>query len=113
MTNAAPVQRALLTALNDAFSPAHLEVINESHMHNVPAGSETHFKVVIVADAFDGQNLVKRHRVVHKAVERELAGPVHAFSVHAFAPAQWEAKLSSEEGVAKSPPCHGGSALEK
>lgn len=34
--------------LAEAFRPLHLEVVNESGNHNVPAGSETHFKVVVV-----------------------------------------------------------------
>lgn len=28
----------------EELSPVHLEVVNESYMHNVPKGSETHFK---------------------------------------------------------------------
>ena len=47
--------------LRDAFAPAHLEVVNESHMHSVPKGSETHFKVVVVSDRFEGLSPVKRH----------------------------------------------------
>ena len=34
-----------------AFAPLHLEVTNESHMHSVPAGSETHFKVIVVSES--------------------------------------------------------------
>ena len=41
------------------MQPSHLEVINESHMHNVPRSSETHFKVVVVAEAFEGVPLIK------------------------------------------------------
>ena len=39
-----PVQAAIQQKLTDTFAPAHLEIINESFMHNVPRGSETHFK---------------------------------------------------------------------
>ena len=42
------VQTAIEKKLAESLTPAHLEVINESHMHNVPPGSESHFKVVIV-----------------------------------------------------------------
>lgn len=31
------------------LSPSHLEVVNESYMHNVPKGSESHFKVLVVS----------------------------------------------------------------
>ena len=105
----APVQRALVEALDQSFTPLHLEVVNESGNHNVPAGSETHFKVVIVADAFEGRPLVQRHRAVHKAVATQLAGPVHALSVHAYSEGQWQAMLEAQAASPQSPPCLGGS----
>lgn len=91
--------------LVDALSPVHLEVINESHMHNVPANSETHFKVVVVSDAFANQSLVQRHRAVNKALADQLAGPVHALGLHTHTAQEW-----SEKGgvVPASPPCRGG-----
>ena len=59
--------------LTEALQPEHLEVINESHMHNVPAGSELHFKVVIVSGAFEGQGRVARQRAVNRALAGEMA----------------------------------------
>ncbi len=99
------VQSTIETKLSEAFSPDYLRVENESHMHNVPAGSEMHFKVQIVTDEFAGQMLIKRHRAVNKVLEEELAGPIHALSIHAFTNEEWQ-KRNGE--VADSPPCHGG-----
>ena len=45
--------------LTASFNPAHLQVINESYMHNVPQGSETHFKVVVVSEKFKNLPLIK------------------------------------------------------
>ena len=53
--------------LRNAFTPAHLEVHDESYRHNVPAGSESHFKVVIVSDHFTGQRFLQRHRAIYGA----------------------------------------------
>lgn len=91
--------------MNAAFAPTHLEVVNESHMHNVPAGSESHFKVTVVAESFAGLGLVARHRQVNRALSDELAGPVHALALHTLTPEEW-----FERGgrVADSPECHGG-----
>lgn len=90
-----------LTAL---LNPQHLDVINESHMHNVPAGSESHFKIIAVAEVFEGKMLIARHRIINKALAEELAGSVHALSLHTMTPAEW-----SEKGAAPvSPPCMGG-----
>ena len=46
----------------------HLEVTNESAMHSVPKGSETHFKVLVVSTAFAGMGPVDRHRTVNGAL---------------------------------------------
>ena len=61
--------------LTDAFDPRHLEVVNESGNHNVPDGSETHFKVVIVSDEFEGKRLLARHRHVNETLATNLPGP--------------------------------------
>jgi BolA protein len=51
-------------------------------------GGESHFNVVIVADAFTGEGRVQRQRRIHSALAEELAGPVHALSIKAFAPGE-------------------------
>lgn len=51
-SNAAPIATAITECINDSLHPIHLEVINESYMHNVPKGSETHFKVLVVRISF-------------------------------------------------------------
>lgn len=83
----------------------HLEVVNESHRHNVPPGSESHFKVVLVADAFDGVKLLERHREINRVLAGELSGGIHALAIHAYTPAEWQARTG---GAPMSPPCHGG-----
>ncbi len=98
------VEDDIIEKLQQTLNPSHLEVTNESHMHNVPPGSESHFKVVIVSDAFNGKMLVARHRLVNKALEEELAGPIHALALHTMTPEEW-----AENGSApQSPPCMGG-----
>ncbi len=91
--------------LEKALSPEHLEVINESHMHNVPEGSESHFKVVIVSDSFKDKMLIARHRLVNKALEDELNSSIHALALHTMTMEEWYDKGRAPE----SPPCEGGS----
>ncbi len=55
------VQQSIQTKIAAALGPSHLEVVNESHMHSVPPGSESHFRVVVVSDRFEGLPLVRRH----------------------------------------------------
>lgn len=54
-----PIENSIRNKLSIALNLKHLDVINESHMHNVPPGSETHFKVVVVSENFDGLPLIK------------------------------------------------------
>lgn len=54
-----PVESLIRKKLEVSLKPRYCDVINESYMHNVPKGSETHFKVVIVSDKFDKQPLIK------------------------------------------------------
>lgn len=103
-----PVESSIRKKLTEAFSPAVLEVRNESNMHSVPKGSETHFKVLVVTDKFESLPLLKRHRLVNEALEEELQSGVHALSIVAKTPAQWE---ESEGKLSKSPPCQGGAGL--
>merc|ERR1719317_767673 len=80
-------------------------------MHAVPKDSETHFKVCIVSDVFKGKRLVQKHRVVNELCKEEFGKGLHALSILAYSPEEWEAKASHE--APKSPKCLGGSKAEK
>ena len=98
-------QTQIETKLEAAFTPTFLEVVNESHMHNVPPGSESHFKVTVVSALFHQRQLVARHRMVNKALADELAGTVHALALHTLTPDEWFERA----GVTPdSPQCMGG-----
>ena len=98
------IQQIIETRLDSAFNIQFLEVINESHMHNVAPGSESHFKVTIVSDSFDSLMLIKRHRLVNKALEKELQ-QIHALALHTLTPQEWQTR---EGKVNESPACRGG-----
>lgn len=99
-------QQQLTELLTAALQPAHLEVINESHMHGTPT-DDSHFKLVIVSESFAGQRLLQRHRSVNKVVADLLAGPIHALALHTYSPDEWQ-ELGK---VPVSPACRGGSQL--
>jgi len=99
------VAQTINDILVDALAPVHLEVLNESNNHNVPANSETHFKLVVVSEAFAQESLVQRHRRINKLLSEQLAGPVHALSMHTHTEKEW---LDKGGLVPESPPCRGG-----
>lgn len=100
------LQTVLQEKLTGALSPIHLEVVNESSMHSVPPGSESHFKVVAVSAVFEGRSLVDRHRMVNELFASELKREIHALALHLYTPAEWAKKNSPPP---QSPPCLGGS----
>ncbi len=91
--------------LSAAFAPSHLEVVDESHMHRVPEGAQSHFKVTLVSEGFAGVPLVRRHRQVNEVLAEELAGGIHALALHTLTPQEWFAKGGK---APDSPPCLGG-----
>jgi len=99
------VQASLDEVLQARFAPLVLEVVNESAMHNVPPGSESHFKVTLVSDQFSGMRKVARHQAVYGAVSELMAQGIHALALHTYTPDEWR-----ERGAAPdSPNCLGGS----
>ncbi len=99
------VQQTIEAKIIGALAPAHLEVINESHMHSVPPGSESHFKLVIVSGRLDGESLVKRHKAVNAILEHELANDIHALSLQTLTEEEWVRRGGV---VPASPACLGG-----
>lgn len=99
------VAQTINNILVDALAPVHLDIINESSSHNVPANSETHFKVVVVSEEFANKSLVQRHRTINQLLAEQLAGPVHALSMHTHTQKEW---LDKGGIVPASPPCRGG-----
>jgi BolA protein len=100
------IQTRIQEKIVQALHPVHLEVLNESHKHSVPKGSETHFKVVIVSQEFEGKNLVTRHRLLNALLAHDLKNGIHALSLHTFTPQEWVDKGGK---ISVSPPCLGGS----
>ncbi len=110
------MEEILRTRLTEAFSPSHLEIVNESYKHNVPKGAESHFKVLVVSNKFEEKSLVERHRMVNTVLAEQLQtgyGPggaggsgIHALSIQAKTPAQFD---MGGVAIQSTPNCAGGS----
>lgn len=101
------IENQITEKLKADFNPSHLQVINESHMHNVPTGSESHFKVVVVSDKFDGKRLIQRHKAINSCLASELKNDIHALAMHTYTAQEW----AEVEDAPQSPKCLGGSKL--
>ena len=91
--------------VQDSFAVHHFELANESHMHNVPANSETHFRLVLVTDQFQGMSRVRRHQAVYQLLGEEMKQGVHALALHTFTPSEWAERGENSNA---SPACRGG-----
>jgi BolA protein len=73
------------TRLREAFAPRVLSVVDESERHRGHAGyqegGESHFRVTIESEAFQGLGRIERHRAVHAALGRELVAEIHALAL--------------------------------
>ena len=71
--------------LTGAFAPERLDIVDESHLHAGHTGArpegESHFRVEIVAAAFDGKSRVERQRMVYATLSEELKTDVHALAL--------------------------------
>lgn len=95
-----------------------IEVINESSGHSVPKGSETHFKVIVVSNKFQGLLPIQRHRVVYNILKPEMRNDsipedrtnfhkIHALSIIAKTESEWEQEKDRLLSLS-SPQCRGG-----
>ncbi|RWR90401.1 protein BOLA1, chloroplastic [Cinnamomum micranthum f. kanehirae] len=77
--------------LQPALEASVLEIEDVSYQHAGHAGvqgnaNETHFNVKVVSSKFEGQSLVKRHRMVYDLLGEELQSGLHALSIVAKTP---------------------------
>jgi len=99
------VQTIIEKNIKQGIAFEFLSIENESYRHAVPVNSETHFKVILVSDIFEGMALLARHRLVNELLSEELAGPVHALALHTYTSAQW---LEKNKITPDSGKCLGG-----
>ena len=74
------------TALEAAFAPTHLEIVNESNLHaghNPEAAStnDTHYRIRISATAFAGKSRVNQHREINAALKFAFDEGLHALAI--------------------------------
>lgn len=87
------------------LNPIHLDVINESAGHGgYFPGKESHFKVVIVSEAFSGLRLVQRHQKIYAEAGDLLSpGNIHALAIHAYLPSEWQGRAPESPECAHAP----------
>lgn len=79
------IKQQIVENLSAAFTPSHLEVVDDSESHRGHAGfqegGESHFNVEIRAQVFADMSRLQRHRAVHAAIGPDLIGRIHALAL--------------------------------
>lgn len=103
------MQEQIKGKLMKELSPERLLLENESHKHSVPKGSETHWNLIVVAERFSGMSRIQRQRFVYALLDAEMKQKkgIHALTMKALTPAEWEA--AGGEVTNPAPRCMGGS----
>ena len=89
------VAETIQQKLNNALSPTRLDITDDSARHAGHSGAaqagESHFKVTVVSDAFEGKSRIERHMLVNEALAEGLRGPIHMRQIKAITPAEeWQ-----------------------
>jgi len=95
------LQELIATKIKQRLTPQHFEISNESSLHHVPTGSESHFKVLIVSNEFEGKPLLQRHKILNEVLKKEMRDQIHALALHTLTPKEWEQMTTVEH---PSPP---------
>lgn len=99
------VSQQITEKLTAAFHPLFIHVSDESHLHHVAVGAQSHFKVILVSEAFADVSAVRRHQMVYQQLASELAHGVHALALLTLTAAEWQTRQGTEF---ISPRCQGG-----
>jgi BolA family transcriptional regulator, general stress-responsive regulator len=82
--NASEKKQHIEHKLQQAFTPDHLEVIDESDQHQGHAGhggGGRHFAVIIQAPYFKGKSRVEAHRAIYALFTDLMPDEVHALRI--------------------------------
>lgn len=82
--------------LQTGLLPEHLVIEDQSALHAGHAGAKSgrgHFAVLIVSNAFAGKNSVERHRMVYRALDKEMQTDIHALSIKPLTPEEYSTRL--------------------
>lgn len=89
-----PMYNAIMSTLITVLKPSSITLVDNSSQHAGHAGSkgwaesgESHFALEIVAEAFEGLSLVKRHQLIYMLLG-ETMQKIHALEIKAKSPSE-------------------------
>jgi len=59
---------------------------------SVVSDDNTHFEALIVSDAFEGKRAIARHQLIYQCLGTLMGNEIHAMSIRAYTPDEWQAR---------------------
>lgn len=82
------IEASIRQKIEKAFQPTYFEIENESQKHS-RGGPETHFRIIVVSEQFEGLSRVERQRQVAQLFDSEREKGLHALSQRTLTPKEW------------------------
>jgi acid stress-induced BolA-like protein IbaG/YrbA len=61
-------------------------------------GDGSHFEALVIATEFAGKRSIARHQLVYKTLGELVGNEIHALSIRALTPEEWEAQAGNPLG---------------
>ena len=99
-------EQLLRQKLEAGLQPVYMQLDDESGMHSVAQGAQSHFRLAVASAHFQGLSRIARHKLVYSLLGEEFNRGLHALTVQAFTPEEWQG--NSNDSLRDSPDCLGG-----
>ena len=80
------------------MTPSEIQSMLESKLPEcsatVVSDDNTHFEATVISSAFDGKRALQRHQMVYGALGDKVGGDIHALSIQAYTPDEWQQRES-------------------
>jgi len=80
------------------MTPSEIQTMLESQLPEcsatVVSDDNTHFEATVISSAFDGKRALQRHQMVYGALGDKVGGDIHALSIQAYTPDEWQQRES-------------------
>ncbi len=57
-----------------------------------------HYEALVIASEFEGKRAIARHQLVYKCLGSLIGNEIHALSIRALTPQEWQAKSGEPRG---------------
>ncbi len=74
--------------IRQALPQARVEVFSDDN---------THFSARLISAAFEGLRPLARHQLVYRALGERVGREIHALSIEAYTPQEWNTRVGSAE----------------